>query len=256
MSRNDNDTGTEGESDDASGNVPPHEEWVAKELKRQYRRRLSDKNAAKAQNNHEMNDPPDDPNINDRTGKVLGFDLKHRATQEVLHIDVLTHTGYVTTAKIAWPDDPTDESEPLVRLCRWLDVPLTDLTQLKGAYVPLRRWGGKRPKPGEDAGKKLVIDLPPVDALGNRLKFRIHRVRQTHRFLNYALPGLMVSVVVFGWVPIFATVGLFPDLTAAPIRFFISILGMLSFTCMVAAVLGGLGFLSSWVYQRLFPSPE
>lgn len=237
-----------------NGECSDPEEWLATEMKRQYRRTMRDKNAAKAQNSHEENEPPNDPNINRRTGKVLGFDVVGRT--DILHIDVLTHTGYVITAKVSWPDDPTDETEDFVRLCRWLDIPLTDISQLNGAYVPLRHWGRGRSRSDVDDGSKLQLEIPPIDAPGNRLKYRVHRFFQTHKWANYAVPGLMASVVLFGWVPIFATVGFVSDVAAAPRLFFVSVVGWASFMCMWAVVLFVLAIVSSVAHQRLFPSPE
>lgn len=247
---------TDTETTTLNGDSSDAEEFIAKEMNRQYRRKMRDKNADKAQNSHEQNEPPDDPNINRRTGKVLGFDV---GRQDIIHIDVLTHTGYVTTQKVRWPDDPTDETEDFVRLCRWLDVPMTDISQLKGAYVPLRMWG-KGIFKDHDEGSKLQLEIPPIDAPGNRLKYRVHRYFQTHRWVNYAVPALLFGVVCFAWVPIHLTVGIFPTTEPgtheAVIPFVIGILGGLSFVSLSVALSFCMLIALFYVHEVLFPKAD
>jgi len=82
---------------------------------------------------------------------------------------------------VPWPDDVTDESEPLVRLLEWYDLSVDQFASIIGEDVPLRL----------DADGNVAVHVPPVPALGNDLWYRIKRWGMEKGLVTYN-PGSLV----------------------------------------------------------------
>jgi hypothetical protein len=82
---------------------------------------------------------------------------------------------------VPWPEDVTDESEPLVRLLGWYDLSVDQFASIIGEDVPLRL---------DDDGT-VTVHVPPVPALGNDLWYRIKRWGMDKGLVTYN-PGSLV----------------------------------------------------------------
>lgn len=137
---------------------------------------------------------PADSRLDERTGRIIDLerkqsdggnmlDLSHPSERvNALLIRYLTHEGETESHIIDWPDDPTDDSEELVRLCQYLDVPIERIADLQGEYVPLEQ-------------DRHYIDIPPIQTRGNRLLYWLNR-----RF-GVSTEDVWTIVALTIWIP-------------------------------------------------------
>ena len=172
---------------------------------------------------------------------------------------------------LPWPEDPTDEGEPLVRLLDWLDVDVRRFADVSGETVPLKL----------DADGNVVVHVPPVNAPGNALWFRTKRWGMRHGLVRYKSNGLVRGRVTSPYSAtrlyltlvtavslLVSTLGLVVVPSVVPIE---GVVGWLVYGLVVglpSTLVGGLALLLlpavgailgvkgyRWFKRRFFPSP-
>lgn len=105
---------------------------------------------------------------------------------------------------VPWPNDPTDDTEPLVRLLAWHGLSVDEFASIIGEPVPLRL----------DADGEVTVHVPPVPALGNDLWFRIKRWGMAKDLVTFS-PGSLIRPGTASpysnaklWIVLLSTLGL------------------------------------------------
>ena len=227
---------------------------VERELRDQYDEHHQQTDSEPDDEEEEIEEKPADSQLNKHTGRVLAF-IKDEDPEPHLRLKVLHHTGETSWLTIPWPDDPTDTTEELVRLCAYLDVPIDRLANLHGAYVPL-----------EKENDKWCVEIPPIPALGNNLVYGTKRRYRTTpalqlvgETLRLLLDVAIVAAILFSWIPAGYIVqalwlpGNVPELLVAGVC---TVGGIISFVVFLAIAVEGTITGMEKLRKRLFPKPE
>lgn len=226
---------------------------VEYELAEQYEEHLSDDPKTP-----DEDDRPADSRLDEYTGRVVEFERETKSrtmshhSSDHLRIKLLLHDGTRLGTTIDWPDDPTDETEELVRLCNYLDVPIDRLGDLQGKYVPM--------KPRETYSE---IEIPPIPTQGNRLVYWCRRTARSYN-LAWAVPsvqsvtGLITTALAFYCAYSFHQIPDHPTNFGAVLLIGGLVLAAVSVILLLRPVYYGLEYVynaANALFRRFFPKP-
>lgn len=136
---------------------------------------------------------PVDRRLNEYTGRIIDYELRE-TNKKYLRFRILCHDGSTTFAAVDIPEDLTDETEELVRLCSYLDVPIDRLGDLQGKYVPI--------VPDSRDNVDDSLEIPPIPTTGNQLVSGLKRSVRTRPLVRTGVQWGKIAVLRFSWIPL------------------------------------------------------